>query len=92
MAEIELEQPIYEKRNEKRLAKMRAYNKKYYEQNKEQLTEEKKEKVCCEICNQEVSKFHLPKHKQTFKCRSARKAVIDDFKNLLKLLCEKKCK
>ncbi len=80
------EQPIiFEKRNEKRLAKMRAYNKKYYERNKEQISEERQVKVCCDICNHVVAKRYLSGHQNSLRCLTARKVeTIEDVKQLLK--------
>ena len=44
------------------------YQKRYYEQNKDKLNEQRKQKVICNRCGFEVKKNSLPRHKRSLKC------------------------
>jgi len=75
------------------------YNKVYREKNKEKLSNQLSEKVRCEECNKDISRWNLHKHRQSMKHRKispvkkTKKLSIDeklnkieeDIANLLKL-------
>ena len=44
-----------------------AYNKEYYEANKESIKERMKETKFCKVCKKEVTKHNYHRHKQTTK-------------------------
>ena len=48
--------------------KILKYQTEYKLENKDKLTEQKKQKVICNICNSEVSRNHLARHKKSLKC------------------------
>ena len=63
-----------EENKEKRKDQMKEWREKNqeklkerYEQNKDQINEKKREKVTCEICNKEMRKDSLTRHKKTHK-------------------------
>jgi predicted GIY-YIG superfamily endonuclease len=45
-----------------------AWQKNYYEENKEALSERKREKIPCDHCGRLVSRGNIPKHKRTKRC------------------------
>lgn len=47
---------------------VKEYRKEYYKINKQQLLEQKKQVICCELCQSEVTVNHLARHKKTNKC------------------------
>lgn len=49
--------------------KNKNYNREYYKNNKNKILEYNKEKVICDICNCEISRNHLARHKKTEKCK-----------------------
>ena len=48
-------------------------NKKYYDDNKEKIRNDKKQKIVCEMCGSTVSKASIARHKKTKKCLSTTK-------------------
>jgi hypothetical protein len=76
---------IYRENNKERLAeKAKEYNKNnrehkiqylksYRENNKEILAEKKKEKIKCDNCGFESSRYHITRHKRTIKCQEHKK-------------------
>jgi hypothetical protein len=47
-----------------------AYQKQYYEKNKEKLLKDLKEKVTCELCGKVTSKCNLLTHQRSSKCKN----------------------
>ena len=47
--------------------KMKEYEKKYYEDNKEKIKEYKNEKILCKVCNCNVRRGDISRHKKTKK-------------------------
>jgi hypothetical protein len=46
-----------------------AYQKQYYEKNKEKLLKDLKEKVTCQLCGKQTSKCNLLTHQRSSKCK-----------------------
>jgi len=47
----------------------KEYCKKYWIEKKEKVKERKREKIKCEFCNSEVTKYCLTRHQKTMKCK-----------------------
>ena len=80
----EKKKEYYEANKEKHAERMKEYReankeviaermKEYHKVNKEVIREKQKQKCKCDICGAEFSKSHLPRHKKTNKCLSAKK-------------------
>jgi hypothetical protein len=50
-------------------ASLKEYRKAYYQKNKQQLNAKTCEKVACDICNKQIVKKYVNKHKETPKCK-----------------------
>ncbi len=60
----EKKKEYYEENREKILEKQ----KKYREDNREKILQKAKEKICCEICGNEITKNHIKHHQRSLKC------------------------
>jgi len=49
--------------------KGKDYSSRYYKDNNTKCLNYKKEKVICDVCNCEISRTHLARHKKTEKCK-----------------------
>ena len=61
-----------EKKQNKQIA-----NKKYYEKNKENTLNQKKQKVECRFCKSIVSKNDIKRHNKTMRCLKYQKFIDD---------------
>ena len=69
--ELEMREGEYIKNNQcvNRIVPRRTV-KEYYEDNKEKISEQNKEKNCCEFCGRFIRKYEIRRHQRTKKCLS----------------------
>jgi hypothetical protein len=76
----------YKDNHEKLLQKNKEYkqanceiilqkNKEYRQNNREKIAEKIKEKIKCDICGNEITKYNLPRHQKSLKCQSHKKST-----------------
>ena len=63
---------------EKNKIQISKRDKKYYEKNKTEINEKRKEKVICDLCGTQVSKYCLNRHKKSNKCKRLSICMIED--------------
>jgi hypothetical protein len=61
----------------KKKKKKQIANKKYYEKNKLNTLNQKKQKIECRFCNSIISKNDIKKHMRTMKCIQYQKFIDD---------------